>query len=358
MRFGALSGRQDQLPQQPSSFHYSEAIFRAEQNFYRRNLWSEFAVESRYGAYSQFELPSLKILRKFEVLNLSQSKQSGHNEIDAYRIDRLSLSGSYKNYTWKLGRQPVSLGTSHFIGLLDIINPFATASIDHSYKPGIDALRVSKSIGYTGEQEYILGFNEESEHNAYLFRHRNLYGRFDVEFITGRARRRNLIGAGWEGDIETRLSTWGEILFLDRTTDPYREGMSNTLASMITGMDYHIEDGTTAGLSFYHNDQGASNVWEQQQIISDSAIQEGWLSFTGRQYGIFTFTSRLKPLVQFQMNIVQNLDDRSRLFQPQIIVNRSNNATLTLYLNFTQGGVTTDMGQKPDALGMLYTHYF
>ncbi len=74
------------------------------------------------------------------------------------RAERLKLSRGFGAFDVDIGRQPVTLGTSHFVGVLDVLAPFPPGDLDATYKPGIDAVRVRTLIGEEGE-----GFSQAME---------------------------------------------------------------------------------------------------------------------------------------------------------------------------------------------------
>ena len=91
------------------------------------------------------------------------------------RLERLDIKWNIGQFDIDIGRQPLSIGTSHFIGVLDVIAPFAPGDLDATYKPGIDALRIRRGIGMTGEAEIIaVGAGKWGE-GAILGRYRTLY---------------------------------------------------------------------------------------------------------------------------------------------------------------------------------------
>ena len=67
------------------------------------------------------------------------------------RIERLDIRWNVGGFDLNIGRQPVSLGTSHFVGFLDILAPFAPGDLDATYKPGIDAIRILRGMGISSE---------------------------------------------------------------------------------------------------------------------------------------------------------------------------------------------------------------
>ena len=90
------------------------------------------------------------------------------------RIERLDVRWKAWNVDFDIGRQPVSLGTSHFIGVLDVLAPFAPGDLDATYKPGIDAVRIRKGLGMTGEAEIIAAGAKNFSDGAVLGRYRTM----------------------------------------------------------------------------------------------------------------------------------------------------------------------------------------
>ena len=70
-------------------------------------------------------------------------------------VDRADLLWRVGAVDIQIGRQPISLGTAQFVGVLDIIAPFAPGDLDATFKPGVDAVRVRTFAGNTAELEFI-----------------------------------------------------------------------------------------------------------------------------------------------------------------------------------------------------------
>ncbi|HEY9069586.1 MAG TPA: hypothetical protein VIV61_04975, partial [Candidatus Ozemobacteraceae bacterium] len=115
-------------------------------------------------------------------------------------IERMQASWRSGTVDIDLGRQPVSLGTSHFIGVLDVLAPFSPGYLDSTFKPGIDAVRLRARSGETGEAELILVPARSMRERAVLGRLRRSHGGIDAEVVAGRFRSREMAGIGWEGE--------------------------------------------------------------------------------------------------------------------------------------------------------------
>ena len=145
-------------PNHKGSFHNSEWNLRHwwkdSAEFYE---WSwEFAFEtnakfqSQAGADFQNYLESpLRLFDMHAELNNSPTAQS------SVSIDRLWYHWRHKSFDITIGRQAIGLGTSHFISVLDIMAPFSPGTLDSTYRPGVDSIRVQSAYGDSGERDFI-----------------------------------------------------------------------------------------------------------------------------------------------------------------------------------------------------------
>lgn len=294
------------------------------------------------------------------------------------RTARSLVAGTVERFqaTWRagsfdvdLGRQPVSLGTSHFVGILDVLAPFSPGHLDASFKPGIDALRLRTRSGSTGEAELIVVPARSEENRAVLGRLRRTLSGIDLEGIAGRFRQREMLGVGWEGE-KRGWNLWGEVAVFSRRpeTDRRRAGPRGYARSLIAGVERQIRPLTRVGLAGFYQDFGVDNPGELPALAGEAPFQEGWSYLGGRRYLLGTYDQEPHPLVRLNVSALVNAGDGSMLCQPKIIFNTGDNSDLTL---FAWIGTGADLGTGPgdsrprsefgsaaDGLGFLARRFF
>ncbi len=229
-----------------------------------------------------------------------------------------------------LGRQPISLGTSRFVGVLDVIAPFAPGDLDSSYKPGVDAVRVRTGFGMAGEAELLAVAADPWEDSAIVGRLRDSFAGIDLEVLGGRFRQRNFGGLAFEGDAGI-VGVWGELALFQRKSEPHRAGWSKAAFSGVAGVDKNLPGNVLLSLGAFYHDFGARDTAELTAVSLDEPFLQGWSFLRAAGYGVVTGSYEFHPLVNGSAAGLINLVDGSTLWQPRITVSMADNADLTLY---------------------------
>lgn len=304
--------------------------------------------------------------RPFEVLDLGWSQVT--TTTTRGRIERLDATWSLGAFDFDLGRQPVSLGTSHFVGVLDVLAPFAPGALDSSYKPGIDALRARTALGEKGEAEVILAGSDPWNVGGSLARLRtSLYG-MDVEVLGGRFRNRGFGGLGWEGELGS-AGIWGELALFERRPDveQIRGGWRHAAFSGVIGADFNLPFETHGGAALMLQDFGARRPEDLASVHTDAPFREGWAFLGSAGYGVVTASKQLHPLVTGSLAGLLNLVDGSTLWQPRLTFSISDNSDLGAYAWVGMGSpprldgesvtLGSEFGGIPTGIG-LYTRWY
>jgi hypothetical protein len=79
------------------------------------------------------------------LLDLEATVVRGEDVEVVMELDRLSLTWQRREFRLVVGRQAITWGVNFFWPVLDLFAPFAPERIDREYKPGVDAMRASRS---------------------------------------------------------------------------------------------------------------------------------------------------------------------------------------------------------------------
>ncbi len=354
-------------PSHKGSFHNSEWNLRHwwkdSAEFYE---WSwEFAFEtnakfqSQAGADFQSFLESpLRLFDMHAELNNSPTAQN------SLSIDRLWYHWRHKSFDITIGRQAIGLGTSHFISVLDIMAPFTPGTLDSTYRPGVDSIRIQSAYGDSGERDFIFAFSQKDASHSFLYRQRILKGNYDYESIIGRVYERNFLGFGFEG-ANGRLGQWGEFAFFGRkSNEAIRTGSKQFAFSAVLGLEYFLPDGREWGISYFHQDFGASSGLQRLELALEPIATQGWLTLSGRNYAHVRYAHLLRPLVKANLNAIFNLQDQSRFYQPRIDINLRDNVNLSIFAWISAGKTspipidTSEFGSMANGAGVFIQYYF
>jgi hypothetical protein len=303
----------------------------------------------------------------YEWVSLSAQSTSSAVVVGA-RLDRFDLTGHWGPVDLDLGRQPISLGTSHFVGVLDVLTPFAPGTLDSTYKPGVDAVRIRTAIADQTEAEAIVVGADPWGQGAALGRGRTSVAGIDLEAVVGRFRQRAIAGLGFEGGAGP-LGIWGEAALFGRRPDveQVRAGWSQAAFSGVAGIDWPAFYDFRLGTSVMYQDFGARRPEDLAAVRMDAPFQEGWVYLGSAGYGVVTLQRSLNPLWNLGVSGIVNLVDGSTLWQPRLTYSVSDNADLGVYAwgrtgagsELTNGQVVvhSEFGSLPIG-GGLYARWF
>ncbi len=342
------------------------------------NRFSDFTVKAEYEIASLYFSSNTNLLSSWATAadNTGMKACNTHSNLlespqtfVSGELERLEVNFSSGRTDFQLGRQPISFGTSHFISVADILAPFQPGYLDGSFKPGIDALRMRRTVGDTGEAEIILAAADDNADNAVIGRHRDTYGGFDLEICLGRFRRRNFATASFEGE-RRRYNLWGELAVFDRYDDERSFGgvSQQVAAAWVTGVERSTGKGWRHGLAIMHHDFGARKVDDLPAAQMTSPYQQGWVYLAASDYLFFSTRREMNPLATANLNVLHNLRDGSNLLQPVISISTGDESDLAIFAWLNTGsrpvgaeGILrqhSEFGSFSNGIGLIYRLYF
>ncbi len=273
------------------------------------------------------------VSRPFDVLDLTWVPTSPTSATSRAEVERADLRWSTGPLDFDVGRQPISLGTSHFVSVLDVLAPFAPGSLDASYKPGIDAVRVSAGFGEQGVAELIVAGTDPWNRGGTLARLHDTLAGMDVEILGGRFRDRSFGGFDWDGQVGP-AGLWGEFAAFQRLPgiEQYRGGLRQVALSGVAGADLSLPFDLQGSFGLLYQDFGARRPEDLPSVYTDAPYRQGWDFLGSAGYGVVTLSRALGPLVSGSVSGLVNLVDGSTLWEPQVTYSVSDNADLGAYV--------------------------
>ncbi|MBF0500519.1 MAG: hypothetical protein HQM09_10325 [Candidatus Riflebacteria bacterium] len=293
--------------------------------------------------------------------SLDRSHTRQQREEASSEIERLDVSWRSGSWSFDVGRQPISLGTSHYVDILDVLAPFHPGYMDSSYKPGIDALRFRRGSGTAGECEVIAVPTQPWQNRALLGRWRENVRGFDFELVGGEFRDRGFIGLGYDGEIR-KTTCWGEIASFQRkpSKEVQRSGGGDQALSWIAGLEREVHHHLRMGVAYLSQDFGTSKASLLPAVATDAPYAEGWTFLSGSRYAVITTKKEFTPLIRGDINGLVNLNDGSKLWQPVVTVSLGNNSDIAFFgwisngQNLSMHGVTrSEFGVFPSGGGFI-----
>ncbi|QXD13784.1 hypothetical protein GQ464_009895 [Rhodocaloribacter litoris] len=136
-----------------------------------------------------------------ELLDLSWGHASPSGVAVHSAIDRLYATWTRGLWEVRLGRQRINWGISTIWNPNDLFNTFSFVDFDYEERPGSDALRIQRYLGFAARLELAVRpagrLDEAVIAGLYAFNR----AEYDVQILAGRMRTDWVLGAGWAGAL-------------------------------------------------------------------------------------------------------------------------------------------------------------
>ena len=267
------------------------------------------------------------------------------------RLDRLSLGYTSGNATLRLGRQAMSWGNGLAFQVFDFVNPFSPIAIDKDYKTGEDMLYGQWQWTGQGDAQLLLlprrdPFTRRLDHeraSQALKLHTRAVG-FDIDVLGARHYDQSLLGVGVVRNVGGAVWRW-DILHIDI---PGRDAVW----SQVSNLDYSWTIFGKNVYSFVEYFRNGLGVYRNSEYLGmdpelTARVTRGELYALGRDSLIVGMQVEASPLVNAFFNLLQNLNDASRLAQLRVVYDWRQNLQGQVGINFPQGERGTEYGGVP-----------
>lgn len=312
-------------------------------------------------------LPADPVNRRFD---LERSWNRGGRFESQLQLDRFNLRGEQNRLQWSIGRQAIGFGRIGLFSPLDVIAPFPPDVLDVDVRPGVDAVTLERYFGLAGQVGGVVVFGEAKEHNSYLLTLGENVRNIDLLALLGMLRNRPMLGlgiAGEIGELGVRLETsWY------RGTDVGQPGGDPRDDFIIGGLEtwYRFDNGLVLLAEYLYNGPGSNHPDQYPQIATSAPVAEGLSFLLGRHYLLLGPSYELHPLVTASGLVIHNLEDRSSLVRPQLVISLADSLQLDLFWAFVPGDKPesdplsglpiprSEFGSAGDSGGLLLRYYF
>ncbi len=168
-------------------------------------------------------------------------------------LDRLYLQYNYEDWEIRLGRQRVNWGISTVWNPNDIFNAFAFTDFDYEERPGSDALRVRKYMGFASSIELVAKADRTWKQTVIAGLWRFNQWKYDFQVLGGFVQNELAMGMGWAGNIKD-AGFKGEATFFRSLEGKAQNSFAGTIS-----VDYAFEEGTYTQLGYLYNSNGSTN---------------------------------------------------------------------------------------------------
>ncbi len=244
------------------------------------------------------------------LINLSWMISEGDDWLLHYLPDRLYAEWSRRDWNVRLGRQRVNWGVNMITNPNDIFNIYSFYDFDYRERPGSDALRVQRFIGFGSRFEVALSPARDLEESVaaalYAFR----AGGYDVQVIGGYFRKRITTGAGWAGDFRG-AGIKGETMFFADLDETGGHRETNFIAS--ASVDYLFANSLFLTVELLYNHEGG----REDFLLMAEELTPDNPSFSRYQATVH-LTYPIHPLVDGSLAAMVYPDEEAVFLSPSV----------------------------------------
>lgn len=287
------------------------------------------------------------------LLDLSDDFIDRPRTVAVHRLDRFLLGYSTGTATLRLGRQAMSWGNGLAFQVFDFVNPFSPIAIDKDYKTGEDMLYGQWQSAERGDAQLLLlprrdpstrRLDPERASQALKLHTRAVD--FDIDVLAARHYDQTLLGVGMVRSIGGAVWRW-DILHTDI---PGRDAVW----SQLSNLDYSWALFGKNVYSFVEYFRNGLGVYRDSDYLAmdpelTARVTRGELYALGRDNLIVGMQVEASPLLNVYFNLLQNLNDASRLLQLRVVYDWRQNLQGMAGINFPQGQRGTEYGGLPIA---------
>ncbi len=285
------------------------------------------------------------------LFDLTDELANGDRTVAVQRLDR--LAAGYGNGTWlvRFGRQAVSWGNGLVFQPLDFVNPFSPVTVDKDYKTGDDMLYGQwQTGGQRDVQVMIVPRRDPLSHavlgteSSYAAKLRLRAGALDIEALAARHYDENLFGLGLARSLA------GAVWRLDLACANLAG--QDSAWSAVTNFDYSwalFGLNMYGFIEYYRNGVGEAGTagYVAPNPALSARIARGELFTLARDYAAAGVQAEVTPLVSLFANLIQNLDDGSRVTQVRAVYSWRENIQWMAGFNLPAGERGSEFGGIP-----------
>jgi hypothetical protein len=285
-------------------------------------------------------IPSIYRIADFDHQLYPDTQTESGNFGLFHNLDRLNLTWRTKLGDVSIGRQAISWGDAKVISPTDIIAPFAFNELDREEVFGVDAVRVRVPTGQLSELDfgYVFGRRAQFEQSAFFVRNRFRIGETDASLIFMGFRENLLLGI----DLSRSLGQMGLTADAAYVESGFfnRSNQSRDYVRISVGLDRALTGSAYGFFEYHYNSAGKSDPAEYLQLRGETAYSSGNVYLLGRHYFSVGGDLQLTPLLDMQILMMWNLQDRSFYGYPTLEYNLTANSYFSV-------GAGVGLGKDP-----------
>ena len=240
------------------------------------------------------------------------------------RTDRLFAQATVGQSTIRLGRQAISFGHGMVFNPMDLVQPFSIATIDNEYKAGIDALRVERYFGMTGQITGVVAYagSWDVDGLTAVLNANGTFGWTDISLFGGMVRSDRVIGTG----VASSIGAVG--IHSDVTLTVPESDEEDSFVRLTTGAFWRPFDTSSVTMEYYYQSLGADSAEEYLDFAQSDRYARGELWVMGQHYLSLAWAQEITALSSGNIALIGNVVDASMLLSPSLSISVSDDVQL------------------------------
>ncbi len=244
------------------------------------------------------------------LVNLSWMITQQDNWLLHYIPDRFYAEWDRGDWNIRVGRQRINWGVNMITNPNDIFNIYSLYDFDYPERPGSDAIRVQRFIGFFSRLEIAISPARELRNSVAAALYSFDFHGYDIQLISGYYRERLATGAGWAGD-HRGIGLKGETMFF---ADFEKENGSRETNFIISASaEYMFGNSLFLITELLYNHEGGREEFMLlgEQITPDNPSFSKYQATTQISYPIH-------PLVDGSLAAIYYPDEEAVFFSPTL----------------------------------------
>lgn len=185
-----------------------------------------------------------------DYLDLSLVLIDGSSLVLHTMLDRLYMEYVSGSWEIRLGRQRINWGINTVWNPNDVFNAFAFTDFDYEERPGSDALRIRRYLGFASSVEVAINAFDRIEEAVMAGMFKFNTGQYDYQILAGYVREDLALGGGWAGNLGN-AGFKGELTYFFPLKEENDAAFAFTFA-----IDYQFTNSLYLNGGYLYNSQG------------------------------------------------------------------------------------------------------
>lgn len=336
--------------------------FKAQLHFVQQSLLRTYAMPVGFSGYSVNGGNSLYQVNDFQYEIIDDSSLT----LNLFP-DRALILWQRQDFSLSVGRQAASFGKTFFWNPLDWLSPFTPATIDRTYKPGVDLVRIDLWLSSRSSLALIYGFGDQADfdESATMVAFTFSLPDYDFDGLLGRLKQEWRLGYGFSATPQYLLgrALRGK-LALHLPDHSHTSTYDNNFIRSTVSYDYALPNSLTFLAEYHSNGLGGNKPYQYVMVATDPHLLSGEISNFSEHYLAERLAYDITPLFKGNFALMHNLNDASLALLPAISYSLADEVDMNLSGFFPFGerpdlaGFRSEFGTYPSFLSLELTAVF